>query len=191
MTPLFAQPRQNSPDYGPQFVASLHAGSQGQLLVIQSLSEGTNPRTIDLTPLTSCLGGGNSIVEYDTPNWPDLTPHITVLAAGTPTLAIAGTAGENIQFGCFSAAGQYNPPPIAINMTDLPAANDVVVHFAYSPWVLQNQTVSGIDCPGGSCTIPADPKIGPVYYCSIWQNSTGIVANGCAQPGGFITIPSQ
>jgi hypothetical protein len=164
------QPRQNSPDYGPLFDASLRSGSNGRLLLVQSLTEGVYTRTVDLT---NCVVSGQATIKYYA-TWQGIT--ITMIGAGTASDTLTFDPGGLAAYVCSNnAAAEYSPPIVSARLADVPNAASVLVRYNYAPWLLRYETINALNCGTGSCTVPVDRQIGTVYYQLIYIDGAGRV----------------
>lgn len=164
------QARQNSPDLGPEFDTSFRSGAIGQFLEIQSLTNGTQTRTIDLTGL-NC---GHDIIKYYAPLW---NLSISTITAGTSSDTLVSEDGAHTEYVCPAGptAAEYSPIVLKARLADVSNATKILVQFNYSPWLLQNQTTGYVDCGTGTCLIPADRNIGTVFYRRLYLDTNGAI----------------
>ncbi len=165
LTRYLLQPNLNSPDYGYYIECAARSGSYGNLLMCQSLSDGTLTRTISLSPY---LVSGQAIVKHYCV-WSGCT--VTVLAAGTTSDTVTFDPGGFVDYiFADNPAQEFTAPVIVANLSDVPNAVGVAIQYAYLPYVFTWPSVQSMALPnalsGGSGTFSTlvDKNIGPVYY---------------------------
>ncbi len=160
------QPALNSPDYGPVLDCGARAGSYGDILMCVNGTEGPQTRTLSLSPY---LQSGQQIVRYMS-DPQGIT--MTILAAGTAsdTVTLNPEAAVFYVFPVqFSA--ELEQPAICVNLADVPNAAAVVVRYHYDLYLLDKPATNAFNCSTGSCTLPVNRNIGPVYYRLIYLDA--------------------
>jgi len=176
------QPSLNSPDYGLFFEAAARTSivtgvnpQYGNLLMLQSYADNTVSCTANLGPY---LISGQPIYRYYA-TWSGI--QFATLTAGTASDTMTCEPGA-LRVYVFPNSGQYTPstPTLSVRLGDVSNASDVLIQYSYSPlaWttgVASYAFVQTFDCVGGSCVLPVDRNIGPVYYKILYVNSSGAV----------------
>ena len=164
------QSRSGAPDIGYNIESSLRKGSKGNLLLTLNLQDGPQTRTVDLT---NCAVSGQPTIRY-TVNWQSITVFPLTLGAtsDTPTYPASGAV---IYLCSNNAANEYNPPTISARLADVPGASQIVVRYSHVPYELPETTSNAVNCGTGTCTLPVDRQIGPIYYRLYYLNSGGAI----------------
>ncbi len=164
------QPALSSPDYGPSMDCAARSGSNGAILICGNFSNGPQTRTF---ALESYLQSGQSIARY-VANWQGIK--LTILNAATSSDPITLQPGDAVFYAFPSAySGEVMQPTFSVRVSDVAGATDVVIRYNYDLYNLDSAGNS-FDCGGtGLCTLPADGKIGTLYYRIIYRSSSGTV----------------
>jgi hypothetical protein len=173
-TPLLLQPRLSSPDYGQGFEATARTGSTGNMLVIQSFWNAPKTLTVDLTAVTTSLGGTKYVC-----NFVGCSATAVTGSSDVASLDAVGTV-----WYLFPTSGPVNPVTISLNPSSVPGALNTAVQYAYTPYAFQQQSglVPTASCVSGVCSIPIDRTIGTVYYRPLYIDINGrVVAVGDVQ----------
>ena len=164
------QPRFGAPDIGYNIESSLRKGSKGNLLLSINLQDGPQTRTVDLS---NCAVSGQPTIRY-TVNWQAIA--ISTLSAGVTTDTPTYPASGAVVYLCSNnAANEYNPPTISARLADVPGATQIVVRYSHVAYELPETTNNAVNCGTGTCTLPVDRQIGPIYYRLYYLNSSGAV----------------
>jgi hypothetical protein len=181
------QPRLNSPDYGQYFEAAARSGSYGNLLMIQSFLDAPATCTANLAPY---LVSGQPIIRFSM-TW-DSIQAVDVIAAGTTSDSKTCAPGE---FRAYlfpnNEAAELSQPTVSARLADVGNATDVVVQYSYSPLSFTSPAVASqtlyqtFDCGTGTCQLPVDESIGPIYYRLIYLDGSGRILT---PPGAAETL---
>jgi hypothetical protein len=181
------QPRLNSPDFGAAFEAAARSGSFGNLLMIQSFLDAPGTCTANLAPY---LVAGQPVIRYSM-TW-DSIQAVDVIAAGTTTDSKTCAPGE---FRAYvfpvNEAAEFAQPVIAARLADVANAADILVQYSYSllsfgsPAVAAQTPYQTFNCGTGTCQLPVDKNIGPVYYRLIYLDGSGRILT---PPGAIETL---
>jgi hypothetical protein len=181
------QPRLNSPDYGAAFEAAARSGSFGNLLMIQSFLDAPTTCTANLAPY---LVASQPILRYSM-TWNTIQA-VDVIAAGTTTDSKTCAPGEfRAYLFPVNEASEFDQPIISVRLADVAGAASVVVQYSYSllafdsPGVAAQTLYQTSNCGTGTCQLPVDKNIGPVYYRLIYLNSSGQIVT---PPGAVETL---
>ncbi|HLG97608.1 MAG TPA: Ig-like domain-containing protein [Bryobacteraceae bacterium] len=167
------EPSLASPDYGPFFETAARASSYGNLLLIQSYADNTESCSADLSRYVIA---GQPIYRYYA-TWSGID--VSVLSPGTVSDAMTCDPGA-LRAYVFpsSSTSRIETPVISATLGDVPNAVGIYVQYSYSPLVF-NPAVSPhsvfrtANCGAGSCTLPVDRQIGPVYYRLLYVDASG------------------
>lgn len=177
------QPSLNSPDVGSFFEAAARTSivngvspQYGNLLMIQSYADNALTCTANLAPY---LIIGQPIYRYYA-TWSGIS--FATLPAGTTSDSMICEPGAFRAY-IFPQANQFTPqqPAISVSMADVPGATDLLIQYAYSPVsfqssVLAQSLLNSYDCGGtGSCTLPVDRNVGPLYYRLVYLGTNSKV----------------
>jgi hypothetical protein len=169
---LYGTPAPNGcPDLGFLYDCDLRSASKGNLLMFLSAAAVPTTRTIDIS---GCAVSGQPTVKYAV----DTTGLVisTIPAnSTTDTNATIPGGGMLIYLCSNNEAAEYTPPTISVRLQDIPGAASVVVHYSLVPYLLNQNTAGNMNCGTGTCTIPWDPKIGPLYYRLTYLDGNGAV----------------
>jgi hypothetical protein len=82
-----------------------------------------------------------------------------------------------------NALTELEQPAVAIRLADHPAAAKIAVRYAYTQYALspiQNLALPLVkDCGIGSCSLPVDRLLGPIYLQILYLDASGkIIAIG-------------
>ena len=163
------QPSMSGPDYGQFFETAARTSSYGNLLMIQGYNDGPQSCTANLSPY---LVSGQPIYRYYG-TWSGI--QMATLTAGTASDTMTCEPGAFRAY-VFPQPNQYTPqqPVITVRMADVHGASDVVIQYAYTrrafdPSVLARSLLNTFDCgSSGTCVLPVDRAIGPVYYRMVY-----------------------
>jgi hypothetical protein len=162
------QPRYGAPDIGYNIETTLRKGSSGNLLLTLNLQDGPQTRTVDLS---GCVVSNQPTIRY-TVDWRGID--ITTIAAGVATDSPVWAEGGAVAYLCANnSAAEYNQPVVSASLADVSGAAKIVVQFAYVPYMLARRTNNVIDCGTGTCALPVDRNIGPVYYRLKYLDANG------------------
>ena len=158
-----------SPDYGPAFECTARTGAKGQMLACVNMTNAPQTGTFNLSPYSVT---GQNIVQF-LANSQSIT--LITLSAGTTSAAVTLPAGAEVVFLFPNAfASELHQPVIAMSLSDIANATKIAVRYGYDQYVLDaGNTV--FDCGIGSCTLPVDQQIGPVFYRLIYLGANGNV----------------
>jgi Big-like domain-containing protein len=164
------QPRFGAPDIGYNIESSLRKGPKGNLLLTLNLQDGPQTRTVDIS---NCAVSGQPTIRY-TVNWQAIT--VSTLAAGVTSDTPTYPASGGVVYLCANnAANEYNPPTISARLADIPGATQIVVKYSHVPYELPETTNNVVNCGTGTCSLPVDRQIGPIYYRLYYLSSSGSV----------------
>jgi hypothetical protein len=154
-----------SPDYGPFIEASAHSGAPGNMQVLQNLAMNNQTVTVNLS---SCDVPGQQKIRY----LADYTGIVvSILANGVTSDTPVMTSGGTVAYLCpQNFADELQQPTITARLADVPNATKIVVRYAYLPYWVDNGTAVA-DCSSGTCALPVDRQLGPVYYRLIYLNA--------------------
>lgn len=173
-----AQPKLNAPDLGQWIDCGARAGSFGDILICLNTTDGPQTRTYTLTPY---LQSGQNIIRYV------LNSHgitMSTIASGTATDTLTLQPVESVWyvFPVSFATELVQPKPsvcwapttCAAGTSDIAGATGVAIRSAYDPYYLD--LMAATDCASTfPCTLPVNPKIGPVYYKIVYYDSSNKV----------------
>ncbi len=179
LAPLLFGQNQNAPDLGQFFDCGARTAAAGNYVACQSFSDGPSlTRTI---PLSNCAVSGQAI-EKITASWRGIW--VTLLPSGTTSDTVTFTPDTTafVAYACWrNTAENYTPPVISASLADIPNAAKIVVQYNYLPDPFQQPLINrsmlfqSFDCGSGTCTLPVDRNIGPIYYRVVYLNSSGAV----------------
>lgn len=166
-----------APDYGEFFYTNARTGTYGNLLMIQSLADGPLSLTANLSPYL--ISGQSILRECATWQGPE---SVVSLAAGTTSDTPTYKPGEFCAY-IFptNVAAEYAPPTISVNMSDISGATQVMVQFASTPMPFSAPSVKSqmlfntVGCVAGTCVLPVDTKVGPVFYRFLFLNPDDVL----------------
>lgn len=173
-----AQPKLNAPDLGQWIDCGARVGSFGDILICLNTTDGPQTRTYTLTPY---LQSGQNIIRYVL-NSHEIT--MSTIAAGTATDSLKLQPVESVWyvFPVSFATELVQPKPsvcwapttCAAGTSDIAGATGVAIRSAYDPYYLD--LMPATDCASTfPCTLPVNPKIGPVYYKIVYYDSSNKV----------------
>jgi hypothetical protein len=159
------QPHVASPDYGPFIEAGAHSGPPGNMLILQNMA--MNSQTVRVN-LSSCDVPGQQKIRY----LADYTGiAVTPLGIGVKSDTPSMTPGGTVAYLCpQNFAAELQQPKISARLSDVANAARIVVRYAYLPYWVDNGT-SVADCGSGTCALPVDRQIGPLYYRLIYLDA--------------------
>ena len=161
-------PRAGAPDIGFNIESTLRQGSKGNLLLALNVQNGPQARTVSLT---NCAVSGQRTIRYVF-NWQGID--ISTINAGVTSDTVTFPDGGAVAYLCSNnAAAEYSTPIISVRLADIANATKVAIRYAPVPYLLSVQTSNVIDCGTGTCTIPWDKQIGPLYYRILYLDASG------------------
>lgn len=165
------QPSLSSPDYGPLIDCAARSGSYGNAFFCFNATDGPEQRVFNLSAYET---SGQQIVRNVVTYAGTMT--VTILAAGTSTDTLTLNPDDAV-FYVFPAAfgAEMRQPTIGVRLADVPAAAKVVVRYGYDPYFLDAPANTAYDCGTGTCALPVDRNIGPVYYRIVYLDSNSKV----------------
>jgi hypothetical protein len=96
---------------------------------------------------------------------------VSILANGVTSDTPVMTSGGTVAYLCpQNFADELQQPTITARLADVPNATKIVVRYAYLPYWVDNGTAVA-DCSSGTCALPVDRQLGPVYYRLIYLNA--------------------
>jgi hypothetical protein len=96
---------------------------------------------------------------------------VSALANGVTSDTPAMTPGGTVAYLCpQNFAAELEQPTISAGLVDVANATRIVVRYTYLPFWVDNGTAI-MDCGSGTCALPVDRRIGPVYYRLIYLDS--------------------
>jgi hypothetical protein len=164
------QPAVNSPDYGFWMDCGAKAGSPGDVMICLNASDGPQTTTFRLTPY---LQSEQQIIRYVVNDHSIL---MSFIAPGTLTDMLTLQPLDAV-FYVFPVnfAAEVLQPGLGIRLADVPNATQIVVRYAYDPYVLDSPINNIFSCGVGSCTPTWDRNIGTIYYRLIYLGSSSQV----------------
>ncbi|PWU04519.1 MAG: hypothetical protein C5B51_16570 [Terriglobia bacterium] len=181
ITKYLFQPRCGAPDLGTVIQTACRTGVNGTLLAAINLSDNAAGITVTLTPYLN----GNAILRYRVSNL-GIGP-VATLSAGATSDSLTLDKGEAV-FWVFPAASDYSAAPFSALLSDVPGASKIVIRYGYTAQMFSYPSVASLmlpqaaDCGTGSCSIPVDRNIGPLYYRLLYLDVNGkILAIGGVQ----------
>jgi hypothetical protein len=168
--PFLMGQRLPSPDYGACCEAIVRQSSGGNILMLMNMVNESITRTIQLAAYET---SGQNVIRY----MEDARSiQVAIISAGTTADISLTIPPATTVYYVFpkNFATALQQPAISVRLADVANATDVVVRYAYDKYNLDVGNLT-IDCGTGSCTLPVDRTIGPVYFRLIYRNANGAV----------------
>jgi hypothetical protein len=85
--------------------------------------------------------------------------------------------GNDAVFYVFPASfnSELQEPEITALISDVPNASTIAVRYHYDPYLLDTPATNAFNCGTGTCLLPVNRNIGPVYYRIIYLDSNSKV----------------
>jgi hypothetical protein len=174
------QPRLNAPSIGKpgEIECGAAAGSYGNILACENMTNG--PRTITI-PLTPYLESGQQIIQQVVDAY-GIGP-ITALSAGTSSTTVTINQAQVVSLVFpVNFAAELQQPTIGARLADVVNASQVVVRFSYDPYYLDTPAGNVYNCGAGTCTPAWDRNIGAIYFRLIYLGaSSKVLATSAVQ----------
>lgn len=163
------QPNLPSPDYGSLIEAAAHSGIPGNMVILQNMAMNGQSVTVNLA---SCNVPGQQKIRY----LADYSGIVTsTLANGVTSDTPTMTPGGTVAYLCpQNFVAELQQSTISARLTDVPNSTRIVVRYSYLPYWVDNGTAVA-DCASGTCTLPVDRQIGPIYYRLIYLDANSAV----------------
>lgn len=174
------QARLNAPSIGKpgEIECGAAAGSYGNILACENMTDG--PRTVTI-PLTPYLESGQQIIQQVVDAY-GIGP-VATLSVGTTsaTVTLQPSQAVSLVFPVNFAA-ELQQPTIGARLADVANATQVVVRFSYDPYYLDTSSGNVYNCGTGSCTPAWDRNMGAIYFRLIYLGpSSRVLATSAVQ----------
>ena len=153
----------NAIDYGSLMESATFQSASGYLHIIANFSNGTQTRTITLTPLET---SGQNIILWIADATHGIYP-LTIITAGTSTYSLTLAAGQAAYF-LFpkTFAGELNLPTVGFRLADVADATSIAARCGYDQYLMPAAVPMNLGSgDSGFLTVQLlmDKNIGPVY----------------------------
>lgn len=169
----------NAVDYGETLESATFQSAYGYLHIVANFSNGTETRTVTLTPYETA---GQSVILWVADPAHGIEP-LTVISPGTSTYNLTLSAGQAAYF-VFPAnfAVELNLPTVAIRLADVSNATSIGASCGYDLYLLPNAVPVNLGGgTGGLVTaqLMMDKNVGPLYCTlSYLGSSNQLLAGG-------------